>query len=257
MMKIAHLGYGWLAKLFEIENLKGPIHSITFYNRSPKEGAITFALGQKQKTPDSLKDSEVLIVTLPPGKNLNEYQDSIQELTHHWPLQKPILFMSTTSVFPSKDGVYTEEVLPLTDNPRSEKLVEIENFILKSFSKAIIIRSGGQVGPDRHPLRYLAKNHIAFQGNERINFIHSDDLCSLLFFLLKKIDEKETIPSILHAVSPKHPTKMDYYQEQAKLWSLQLPEVLTDSYLNRVIESKELTRLGYVFKRENCLVDKL
>lgn len=257
MMNISFIGYGWLAQLFEIANLEGPRHSIAFFNRSPKKGAETFILGQKLATPNSLKNSEVLIVTLPPGKDIDQYHSSLKELTLHWSTHKPIIFMSTTSVFPSKDGVYTEEVLPLPDNPRSEKLVEIENFILKSFSKAIVMRSGGQVGPNRHPLRFLISHQKPFQGNEPINFIHSDDLCALILFLLDMIQEEKNIPSLIHAVSPKHPIKSEYYLEQAKLWNLELPKVLTDSHLNRVIESSILEDQGFKFKKKDCLVEKL
>lgn len=255
--KIAHIGFGWFGDLLKKENQLLPTpFDLHFFNRSEKEGCEKFELGEDLDTPLNLRSADILSISIPPGNDLQKYTDLCDEIKLHWNIQKPILFMSTTSVFPRTSDTFDESSSFKPDSDRGEVFLEIEKDILKTYPRALILRSGGQVGPGRHPLKSLIKNNRSFQENEPINFIHSKDLCSLTLFLFDKMGKGEKLPQILHAVSPEHPLKRDYYKIQAGLWNFPLPESKNDSQLNRVINSTYLNSLGFNFQNSDCLVEK-
>lgn len=254
---IAHIGFGWFGRLLKEENEKLPLpFDIKFYNRTPVDGSDRFELGIAQKTPLGIKEANLLTITIPPSSDLMTYQKICEEIKDHWPLDKPIIFMSTTSVFPNESNVFDEKSDFKPDSPRSQVLREIEKDLVSTFQKALIIRSGGQVGRNRHPLSFLSKTGRPFEAKERINFIHGEDLSSLYLFLFQKIQSHIELPSYLHAVSPQHPTKEEYYRLQAELWGVHLPPKSEKSALQRIINSCHLEALGFQFKKADCLVEK-
>lgn len=258
MTKIAHIGYGWLAKIIEKENQEsGKPFSLYFFNRSKKEGSLSYDLNGNQSIPEMLSQAQILSVSIPPGKDLEKYYHTCLQLKKIWPKESPILFVSTTSVFPRKDGTFYESSIPNPDNKRGLILRKIESELHDHFSQSCILRSAGQVGENRHPLKFLLKNKKAVQGEEPINMIYGVDLANLVLKIFTMWTQGDDVPAILHGVSPLHPLKKNYYTLQSKTLNLPDPKLLSDSNLKRVIDSEILPKWDFKFKNKDCILKTL
>lgn len=249
MKKIALLGYGWLGrhlnKHFQALGYPSPI----LMNRSKKEGVFPFELGQSevsQQLQSELSDCDALIVCLPPSIGQNIYSQMGNHLISFWPKDKKLIFISSTGIFEDEQGEYFESSEPKLSSPRKELLSQAEHSIKTHYTHSSLIRSAGQVGPDRNPLHFLTKSGKSVQASQPINFIHSEDLCSIVELCLKN-----DIP-LVHAVSPYHPTKKQYYTEKAEELSLPTPKFTYEDDCQRIISSEVLESFNYQFKKKKC-----
>lgn len=251
-LTISILGHGWLGKaLTNLWDSEYPHFTYQTYSRSGRENSNPFTLEEKTKIlPLPIKECDVLFIMFPTGRETKTYVNLISTLCELLPKNKRIILISTTSVFEENTGVCTEETLPLVSSQRTKDIHDSEKFFLNYFSNGLIIRSAGQIGNDRAPAKFLAKKQSSQelpQGNIPVNIIHIDDLTRICTLAIK-----ENLKGILHAVSPYHPLKSDYYQNQALTLGLQvLPFPLGDKSDKR-IESLVLKRFNYKFVNELC-----
>lgn len=244
------MGNGWLGKALKDYWLKEfPDLLIYSFNRSPQIEAITYNLGSQTTTPGELDDCQVLYILIPPGKDGDLYINSLYRLTKVFDSSKQVIFMSTTSVFNADQGHCNEDTTPLPQESRAKLLLKAEQIILTNFPKSTIIRSGGQIGPDRYPVRSMVKRESLPNGNVRVNIIHQEDLVKILSLPL--IME---VPRIIHAVSPFHPLKSDFYSQQAKSLEIEIGLFPEGVEKEKVIDSQFLKDIDYQFERKNCEV---
>lgn len=252
MKKISVLGYGWLGQsLHQFWKDEPPKIQAEFFSQSGRQESSTFSLEEDTtELPSKIESCEVLIITIPPGRQPNCYLKRIKKLTEILPEDKKVILIGTTSVFEKNSGLCSEETPPDTESPRAKTLVQVEKEILTSFKNSLVIRSAGQIGKTRPPARSLA-NRTSIkempQGNVPVNIIHQDDLVRICTMAIER-----DLKGILHAVSPFHPLKKDFYKEQAISLGLSLLEFPTNQTSDKVIESQILKDLGYSFVNERC-----
>ena len=83
-----------------------------------------------------------------------------------------IIFTSSTSVYPQLDIVF-DETYDLNQLPGKNSIIEAENVLRAHFSDRLtILRLGGLIGHDRHPIRFLTGRTIAKSGSDKISLIH-------------------------------------------------------------------------------------
>ncbi|NHN25676.1 SDR family NAD(P)-dependent oxidoreductase [Flavobacterium jejuense] len=212
-----------------------------------------------------LNDSEVLIIDIPPGLRRDtsiSFVTKIKTLVTQIEKSsiKKILFVSSTSVytdvFPIEE--ITEETPTNPDTESGRQLVEVEKLLLDNTNfETIILRFGGLIGEDRHPIKYLAGKENVENPDGPINFIHQEDCIGIITELIKKLLDtpeyfKQIGNQIYNAVAPQHPTRQEYYHKKAKNMNLAFPIFVKDTASKGkiILSTKIETVLSYTFKKE-------
>lgn len=261
--KVAILGAGWLGRALALA-LRDlfPTYQITILSRSPKEDfdlpIKIFSLEEECVIPQEIRESDYLFSCLPPQGDYKGYQKkfaylvkALENLDLHW------IHVSSTSVYENCEG-HCHEDFPIETTKLSERahaLLKIEREILALSSNNLIIRSAGQIGPNRYPARSLINSQRPVNRNEVANVIALEDLLEILLLSLKDQKVIQGNYSHINAVSPHHPSKVDFYQAQAKQLNLDPNLIITiDKKSNpKIIDSKVLEELGFIFRNPKCL----
>jgi len=179
-----------------------------------------------------LDNSNLLIINIPPGMHNNseeKFSKKIAMLLPHIERSriKKVIFVSSTSVYGKASGVITEAITPQPTTPSAKELIVAEELLRNSKARftTTVIRFGGLIGEDRHPVKFLSgkKNLANPKGN--INFIHQDDCIGLI----ESVIAKNYFGKTLNGVYPHHPERAAYYTEKAKQLSLEPPQFDTTS----------------------------
>ncbi len=210
-----------------------------------------FRDGVKGHLIEFLNEVDILIVDVPPErkKGKEDYTGKMEQLyeacsiTH---IQK-VLFVSSTSVYGNLQGEVTEKTEPQPVSDSAKALVEAEALFSKDPSMSCtVVRFGGLIGPDRHPVTYLSGQQNLSNGDDYVNLIHLDDCLALLCAVI----EEEWWGKVINGVYPEHPKKRDYYTREAHLRGLPSP-VYKKEYAGKsgkFIRSKTLVSLGFEFQ---------
>lgn len=270
-MTISILGCGWLG-LPLAEHLRDAGHRIKGSTTSSEKLEL---LKGKEISPfliklnpdldcdncDSFWDSDILVLNIPPGRNRenveNFHQKQISAVIEQLKESsiKHVLFVSSTSVYPEKPGIVSEE------DAESGKAVRMSgNALLKAEQMlmdqndfdATIIRFGGLYGHDRHPAKYLAGRQNLDKGNAPVNLIHQEDCIGIITAVI----DKDIWGEIFNGVSDGHPPRKMYYPAVAKSLGLEPPTFIEDESEDyKIVSNRKLKRrLGYKFKHPNPMV---
>ncbi|HEA23064.1 MAG TPA: SDR family oxidoreductase [Pricia antarctica] len=152
---------------------------------------------------------------------------------------KKVVFVSSTSVYGDVDGDVTEKTTPVPVTESGRQLLDSENIFREDSSlKVTIVRFGGLLGPERHPVTMLSGKKNLSNGNFPINLIHLNDCIKIISEILKNNWWNETI----NGVYPSHPTKQKYYTSKAIEKGLQIPEYETNTLkIGKIVSSYILT----------------
>ena len=214
---------------------------------------------------DFLKETDVLVIDIPPG--LRREITTSQEMTfvnkvktlipfiEKSGIQK-VIFVSSTSVY--GDGFpiveIREETKPNPDTESGKQLVIAETLLQSnSHFKTTVIRFGGLLGDDRHPIKFLAGRTNVENPDAPVNMIQREDCIGIIEEILKQVQHDNwEWNQTFNAVAPQHPTRKAYYHKKAEIFNLPLPTFAEDSESKgKIISSKKVeTILGYSFQKE-------
>ena len=210
---------------------------------------------EKTETDLFLANSEILILDIPPKLRGDSQEDFVWKITSLLPfIEKStitkVLFVSSTSVY--ADGgltmpSITEATMPNPETESGKQLLAVEKLLQdNTHFQSTIVRFGGLIGNDRHPIKFLAGRKNTENPDAPINLIHQEDCIGII----KKIIETNSWNETFNAVAPYHPTRKEYYTQKAILLNLPLPEFdETKTSVGKTISrSKIETVLGYGFK---------
>jgi len=272
--KISILGCGWLglplaksllSKGFEI---KGSTTSESKLEVLKNAGILPYQIQLEEyqiigNIEDFLNETDVLVIDIPPG--LRRVILSSEEMTfvnkvktlipfiEKSGIQK-VVFISSTSVY--SDGFpiveITEETKPNPDTESGKQLVIAETLLQSNpHFKTTVIRFGGLLGEDRHPIKFLAGKTNVENPVAPVNMIQREDCIGIIEEILKQV-QYDNWGEIFNAVAPQHPSRKEYYHKKAQLLNLPLPifaEHLESK--GKIISSKKVTSiLAYSFKKE-------
>lgn len=265
MQQISILGCGWLGFPLAISlkrkgfSIKG---STTSKDKIPflkKEKIDPYLISLTENTIvgeiDSFLDgSQTLLLNVPPGmrgQNATPFIKKIQALIPRIEKSsiKQLLFVSSTSVFNDFQGKVDEDTIPIPVTVSGKELLKAEQLLSKNDSfKTTIVRFGGLIGEDRHPLNFLAGRVNLSGGEAPVNLIHRADCIGII----EAIIENKFWGKIVHAVSPQHPSKKVYYTEKALENNLNPPDFKLEEKRNyKCVSSRYLTSdLEYKFQKE-------
>jgi len=259
--RIGVLGCGWLglglAKSYVADNF------VVYGSRQSKKGADSLQeygihgfVVQISENHVSGNLSEFLhgvnrlFLTIPPGIRKNPKRNFVaviqQLLPHiHKSKVKEIVFTSSTGVYGPQQGLVTPNTVPQPQTESGRQLLEVES-VLRSqdgFSTQIV-RLGGLLGGDRHPVKQLAKLSVVDNPQAPVNFIHKSDAIGLVRFLA----DQAPWQNIYNGVAPWHPTKQEFYSQAAKEMQLPLPKFAEETgNTNKIVIDPQLESLGYSF----------
>ena len=278
MKTIAILGCGWLglplAKLLLSKGyeLKGSTTSESKLDVLKNAGILTFQIQLEAQQiigtiEDFLKETNVLIIDIPPG--LRREISSSLETTFVNKIRtlipfieksgiKKVIFVSSTSVY--ADGFpiveITEETIPNPDTESGKQLAIVEVLLQSNLNfKTTVIRFGGLLGDDRHPVKFLAGRTNVENPDAPVNLIQQEDCIGIIESILKHSETSEQQGNwgeTFNAVAPQHPTRKAYYQNKAQILNLPLPTFAEHSESKgKMISSKKVEIiLGYSFRKE-------
>lgn len=173
-----------------------------------------------------LSNSEVLIIDIPPKLRGNSSENFVAKIQNIIPfieksLVEKVIFVSSTSVYSDDNSIITEETIPNPDTESGRQLLEAEQLLQsnKNF-QTTILRFGGLIGEDRHPIKFLAGRKNIENPEGPINLIHQVDCIGIIEAIYETNSWKETY----NAVTPYHPIRKEYYTHKAIELNLPLPE---------------------------------
>ena len=196
-----------------------------------KAGIVSFLIavseeGIKGPIAELLGNVNTLIINIPPklrGSNAENYvqkMEHVQKALKYSNVQK-IVFVSSTSVYGDGQGSVTAVTVPKPTTESGKQLLSSEKLFRHIPNvETTIIRFGGLIGKDRHPITMLSGKKGLQNGNHPVNLIHLDDCVRLIESVIKKHWWGE----VFNAVYPLHPTKEEYYRQIAKARGLKPPE---------------------------------
>ena len=274
--KIAILGCGWLglplakSLLSKGYEIKGSTTSESKLDVLKNAGISPFQIQLEEhqiigNITDFLKETDVLVIDIPPGLR-REFSTSLEmtfvnkvktliPFIEKSGIQK-VVFVSSTSVY--GDGFQiveiTEETQPNPDTESGKQLVIAETILQSnSYFKTTVIRFGGLLGDDRHPIKFLAGRTNVENPDAPVNMIQREDCIGIIEEILKQVQHDNwEWNQTFNAVAPQHPTRKAYYHKKAEIFNLPLPTFAEDSESKgKIISSKKVeTILGYSFQKE-------
>ncbi len=270
--KTSILGIGWLGfplakKLIKIGyNVKGSTTSESKLENLKTNNIKPFQIELSEKEINGniegfLDDSEILIIDIPPKLRRNPKENFVEKMKLliteiEKSTVKNVLFVSSTSVY--ADGFPIVEIdensIPNPDSDSGEQLLQVEKLLLSNNNfQTTILRFGGLIGEDRHPIKFLAGKTNVENPDAPINLIHQEDCIGIIVEMLNRVQHDREIGNVVfNAVTPQHPARKEYYTQKAIENNLSLP-IFDDSKksVGKLISSKKVEEvLAYKFTAE-------
>ena len=266
MTQISILGCGWLgfplakALVRNGYRVKGSTTSIEKLSVLENTGIQPYLIALSEHKTDGnfegfIQNSKILIVDIPPKLRGTATENFVSKIKNILPLIEKsgvenVLFVSSTSVYGDGTIEVTEETPQDPDTESGKQLVQTEQLLLTNPNfKTTILRFGGLIGEDRHPIRFLAGRKSIENPNAPINLIHQEDCLGIILKIIALRSWNETF----NAVTPLHPSRKKYYTEKAIELNLPLPEFCPDnaSIGKLILSSKVEKVLQYTFVEPN------
>jgi nucleoside-diphosphate-sugar epimerase len=278
-IKISILGCGWLglqlakSLLSKGYEVKGSTTSENKLEVLKNAGISPFQIQLDEhqiigNIVDFLNETDVLIIDIPPG--LRREVSSSHEMTFVNKVKtlipfieksgvQKVVFVSSTSVYGDSNNFstsleVTEETKPNPDTESGKQLVIAEALLQSNpHFKTTVIRFGGLLGDDRHPVKFLAGRTNVENPDAPVNMIQREDCIGILEKTLDIArDDNWEWNQTFNAVAPQHPTRKAYYHKKAEIFNLPLPTFAENSESKgKIISSEKVeTILSYSFQKE-------
>ena len=164
-----------------------------------------------------LEGLDILVLNIPPGLRKNpeaDYTGKVRQLLAALLESncKRLIYVSSTSVYGSNQGEVDERSTPEPEGESGRQLLEAEQAVLNSPGLgSLVLRFGGLLAKDRHPVRFLSGKTGLKGGSDPVNLIHRQDCIRLIRAGIENPD----ITGVINGVYPEHPLKAHYYWQEA------------------------------------------
>ena len=254
------IGCGWLGKplgktlsdagyrVFGTTRDQDKLKDLKQYDIEP----IVLDLMQQSDAMEQLPKVDFTILTVPPSgiSSVEHELHSVLKQLLQMPRLGQFIYTSSTSVYPNTNGEVNESDAEEIYSPHSGKSVlRIENELRKYQPNFNILRFGGLFGNGRNPVTRLAKKSELSKAEDPVNMTHLQDAIKSIETLLLKEVKSETF----NAVSPEHPTKLQFYRAAAEKEGVNLPNAANEpkSDYKIVSSQKIIEQLNYTFTYQN------
>ncbi len=259
MLKVSIVGAGWLgialAKSLKNKHVGVAVSSTTTEKVKSfiSEGyqAVDIDLDKAEEiNPDFWGD--ILVLSFPPGKNgdYSKYLKRVDFLLKSKPAKvQRIILISSTSVYPKRDGDWKEDDAFTPDTESSFHIIEAEEKVLSSNCNSVILRLAGLVGYERNPARFGSSRLAA---NEPVNMIHRDDAVAAIDYFIHHPEHQ----GIYNLCAANHPSRLAFYEAGAMELKVKIPMLEnSEKPLNRTINSEKIrTQTEFQFSKDDPLL---
>ncbi|AWI25205.1 Rossmann-fold NAD(P)-binding domain-containing protein [Flavobacterium pallidum] len=262
MRKISVLGCGWLGLPLATDLIKTGFSvngSTTTEEKMPilkSFGINPFSIsvnadGVRGDITSFLNSCDTLIVDFPPKLRGDASENFVSKVRNLIPFIESstvahVIFISSISVYGENQGIVTASTLPEPVTESGMQLLEAEQLLMENTHfTTTIVRFGGLVGNDRHPVYHLAGRTDLDNPGAPINLIHITDCLGIILSIVNKNVSGE----IFNTVAPFHPSRKDYYSAKAASMGLAEPHFKEEATgTGKVIDSNKLRQvLDYEF----------
>ena len=271
MKQISILGCGWLglplAKSLVEKGyvIKGSTTSVEKILVLKDAGITAFRIevleaGITGDISSFLKNSEILIIDIPPKLRGTSGENFVKKIENLIPfieksIVEKVVFISSTAVYADDNSVVTEATKENPETESGKQLLETEKLLLNNTNfKTTIIRFGGLIGDNRHPIHFLSGRKSIENPGAPINLIHQLDCIGIIEEILLYTQNDHLVwNQIFNAVAPFHPTRKEYYTQKAMELGLPLPLFNDDSnsYGKTIVSNRVESDLKYTFQKPN------
>ena len=266
MKQISILGCGWLgiplakSLLEKGFSVNGSTTSLEKISAIESNGIQPFQIELseteiKGEIDTFLKNSEILIIDIPPKLRSVLSENFVKKIQNLIPFIekvkiKKVIFISSTSVYSDASSTalrVTESTKPNPETESGKQLLATEILLQSNENfKTTVVRFGGLIGDDRHPIHFLAGRRNVENPEAAINLIHQKDCIGII----KAVIEQDCFGESFNAVAPFHPTRKEYYTQKAIELGLPLPEFVNSKIaFGKIILSEKVEKdLDYYFQ---------
>lgn len=250
------IGCGWLGTrlaetlLEKKEQVIGTTTSAEKQIKLQEKGikSVIFNLNSQIST-EIIDYSELVVLSIPPinKENPSYYSTALLDLVVQFKSTTQFIFLSSTGVYPQKNGTFTEDYEFLHDE-RNSSLFQAEKKLSDYLqSRLTILRLGGLFGEDRHPIFHLKGKSNIKNPEGKINFVGQSDIIRVILQLVKQQKTGE----IYNIVYPEYPTRKNYYLAKAEQLQLPPPNFEQSTSIVREISSEKVqNQLNFSFKQK-------
>jgi len=259
MKQISILGCGWLGlslaksllkKGFSVNGSTTSLEKITVLENV---GISAFQISLFEDKIEGnldlfLSNSEILIIDIPPKLRGNSSENFVAKIQNIIPFiekssVEKVIFVSSTSVYEDTSDlrIITEETIPNPDTESGKQLLEAEQLLQSNSNfQTTIVRFGGLIGEDRHPIKFLAGRKNIENPESPINLIHQIDCIGIIEAIVCNTE----LFGVFNAVTPYHPIRKEYYTHKAIELNLPLPEFdESKTSIGKTILSIKITKI--------------
>lgn len=200
---------------------------------------------------DFLTNSETLIVCIPPRnsdkKTHSQWIADLVPMIENSGL-KHVIYTSSIGVYEDVPEVVFENTVINPTTSSGKELMLAESILLKSRKfKTTILRLGGLVGENRHPIFSMQGKTNVAKPKAGINLVHRLDIIEIFKLLLSH----SNLEGIYNIVYPTHPERQKYYTQKAIENSLAIPSFEESYSLGKIVSSEKIIReLDYKFRHQ-------
>ncbi len=233
---IGIIGCGWLGKPLAQRFLRDEFHVFGTTTQTAKVeelqklGIIADVYDEQVIPPKWLTELDVCIVNFPPSKS-SQYSVQVGQLLENLSLNCLVVFISSTGVYFQQEGWVNEES-PIDEN---QALASAETTVKNSRQNWVILRLGGLIGPDRHPINSMSGRMID-NGQHPVNLIHQSDVIEAICAIVASGE----INQVFNVVHPDHPMKEIYYSQKAIEKELELPHFQRGSSAGKRVDGSKI-----------------
>ena len=262
-MQISILGCGWLGlplaeALVKTNIVKGSVTTAAKLPVLQEKGVLPFQVDLNNPDTNTitgfLHGSDVLVIAIPPkvrAEGAISYPDKLKALVPYIMQAgiKKVLFTSSISVYgESTDIPEVDEVTEPNPQTESGKQVLASERVLQSCNdfSTTIVRLGGLVGGERHPVYHLSGRDNIENPHGPVNLINREECVEIL----SKIIGRNVWGEVFTAVHPETRTRQEYYTGVAKDLGLTAPKfVQYGSTVGKIVKGQEKLQrfLGITF----------
>ncbi len=245
--KVAIIGMGWLGNQVFKTLISAGYHVLATRRSNTSGTSIQYDI-KNDALPEQLKDVDFAIISIPPFRSDDPlaYGRALANAVVDLNRECRIIFTSSTGVYPSQPGEYKEDFL-FDDEDKNELYFGEEALISAVGNRLTILRLGGLIGVDRHPIKYLSGRKIAQGGNDHVALIDGRDVSNIISEIL----DDQIFGEIYNITYPIELSKRNYYAQIASKKAVEPPLYREEETDPRIVNNyKAESRFRHLFMHD-------
>lgn len=194
---------------------------------------------------------DFVLITLPLQKKeqTDYYSKCIFNFVSQFDPKVKVIFTSSIGIYPNRTGEFDEAYIFSEEERRSSLFLAEEVVLNHNVNNSVILRLGGLIGENRHPIRSLSGKSIPTSGEAPLSLIHEKDIARFIHILINHFE-----PGVYNLVYPTQLNKKEYYTRAAQTLGFSIPNFIGTSDVERKIISEKAMKMlhfSYVFRPDD------